>query len=68
MLEAVNQSIYHDLLDSSGTIKMGRLHYHLLSSSGIAGAGGGSGSAVRVMVRSEHVSSDTCQFIAFATI
>ena len=65
MLEAVNQSIYHELLDSSGAIKMGRLHHHLLSSSGIAG---GSTSDVRVVVRPEHVSSDACEFIAFATI
>ena len=74
MLQAADQSVFEDLLDSSGTIKMGRLHHHILSS-GVGGStssstssSGGGGSAVRIIVRPEHVSSDACQFIAFATI
>ena len=71
MLQAADQSVFNDLLDNSGTIKMGRLHHHILSS-GVGGASStsssGGGSAVRIIVRPEHVSSDACQFIAFATI
>ena len=72
MLRAVNQSIFNDLLDSSGAIKLGKLHRLLLLPPTFSALNAGSevkdGGFVSLEVGPEHVTSDACQFVAFATI